>query len=98
MRFSNLLATRPSLTESDWTRNQEKGVLAKGVSVESSVTAKETKNTQVLAPAVHLALRAPQPREAYILQKPLLKPLFLVPDWIVGRSTELRGLHEVKKM
>ena len=60
--------------------NQEKGVLAKGVSVESSVTAKETKNTQGLAPAVDLALRAPQPREAYILQKALLNHLFLVPD------------------
>ena len=40
-----------------------------GFSVESSVAAKET------------TLRAPQPREAYILQKNLSKnPLFLVPD------------------
>ena len=30
---------------------QEKGVLAKGVSVESSVTAKETKNTQDIGPS-----------------------------------------------
>ena len=42
-------------------RNQEKGVLAKRVSVESSVTAKETKSTQGCWP---------QPREAWILQKP----------------------------
>ena len=63
-------------------RNQEKGVLAKGVSVESSVTAKETKkHPRILAPAVHLALRASQPREAYIFQKPPSKnPLLVVPD------------------
>ena len=48
-------------------RNQEKGVLAKGVSAESSVT------PRILGPAAHLALRAPQPREAHILAKtPLL--------------------------
>ena len=46
-----------------------KGVLAKGVSVESSVTATETKKyPKILAPAVHLELRAPQPREAYIME------------------------------
>ena len=49
-------------------RNQEKGVLAKGVSVESSVTPEETnKIPRLLAPAVHVAFRAPQPREAYHL-------------------------------
>ena len=32
-------------------RNQEKGVLAEGVSVESSVTAKETKNSQEIGPS-----------------------------------------------
>ena len=37
---------RPSLTMCKMTLNQEKGVLAKGVSVESSVTPKETKNTR----------------------------------------------------
>ena len=57
-------------------RNQEKGVSAKGVSVESSVTRKEEKHPRMLGPAVHLALRAPQPREAYILQNPLLKTPF----------------------
>ena len=56
-------------------RNQEKGVLAKGVSAEPSVTPKERKNTRhaqgkkkyprILGPAVHLALRAAQPREAH---------------------------------
>ena len=63
-------------------RNQEKGVLAKGVSVKTSVTAKETKKyPRILAAAVHLALRAPQPREGCILQKPPSKnPLFLVPE------------------
>ena len=35
-------------------RNQEKGVLAKGVSVESSVTAKETKNTQGYRPQQYI--------------------------------------------
>ena len=49
---------------------KKKGVLAKGVSVESSVTSKETKNTpRRLGPAVRLALRAPQPRKAYIFVK-----------------------------
>ena len=36
---------------------------------------------RTLGPAVHLALRAPQPRKAYILQKPPSKnPLFLVSE------------------
>ena len=36
---------------------------------------------RILAPAVDLALRAPQPREAYMLQTPLLKKtFFLVPE------------------
>ena len=49
------------------------GVLAKGVSAYSSVTHKKTKN-----PAVHLALRAPQPREAYMFaKKPFKKKPFL---------------------
>ena len=62
-------------------RNQEKGVLAKGVSAESSVTPKETKKRpQILGPAAHLALRAPRPREAYIIKKTFKKTLFLVPE------------------
>ena len=49
------------------TRNQEKGVLAKGGSAELNVMPNETKNyPTMLGPAVHWALRAPQPREAYI--------------------------------
>ena len=36
----------PKMFKDTKLRNQEKGVLAIGVSVESSVTAKETKNTQ----------------------------------------------------
>ena len=40
------------------------------------------KGPRTLAPAVHLALRASQPREAYILQKPPSKnPLFLFPEY-----------------
>ena len=59
-------------------RNQEKGVLAKGVSAVASVTPKETKSTpNILVPAVHLALGAPQPREAYLFAK---KTLFSVPE------------------
>ena len=58
--------------------NQEprKGGLAKGVSAESSVTPKQTKeNPGILDPAVHLALRAPRLREAYISAKtPFEKP------------------------
>ena len=51
-------------------RSQEKGVLAKGVSAESSVTPKETRNTQgYWAQQVHWALGAPHPREAYIFAK-----------------------------
>ena len=63
-------------------RNQEKGVLAKGVSAESSVTPKETKKyPRILGPAEHLAFRAPQPRETNTFAKPPSKtPLFLVPD------------------
>ena len=34
------------------------------------------KYPRTLAPAGHLALRAPQPREAYVLQKPLKKKTF----------------------
>ena len=39
------------------------------------------KYPRILAPAVHLALRAPHPRQAYILQNPPSKsPLFLAPE------------------
>ena len=52
-------------------RNEEKGVLAKRVYGESSVMPKETqKKLRILGTAVHLALRAPQPREVYIFAKP----------------------------
>ena len=43
------------------------------------------KYPKILAPAVHLASRAPQPREAYILQNPLLKTPF---SWFLIRDGE----------
>ena len=52
-------------------RNQEKGVLAKCVSAESSVTLKETEHIEDSRPSSTLALRASQPREAYSFAKPL---------------------------
>ena len=59
------------------TRNQEKGVLAKGVSTESGVASKKQKYPRLLRPAVHSGLRAVEPREAYTLAKaPLLKTPF----------------------
>ena len=51
---------------------------------------------RILAPTVHLALRAPQPREAYILQKPPSKKnLFLVPDAanLSGQNVCWNGKH-----
>ena len=62
-------------------RNQEKGVLAKGVSVESSVTAKATESTQGCWPQQYIwhSERHSQERRTFC-KNPLLKPpLFLVP-------------------
>ena len=53
-------------------KNREKGVLVKGVAVESSVTAKETKVPKDIGPSTTLALKTPQPREAYTFAKPPL--------------------------
>ena len=66
---------------------KRKGVLAKGVSAESSVTPKEAEKIHgYWAQQYILALRAPQPREAYILQKkPSKNPLFLVPEFEMCR-------------
>ena len=58
------------VSRSSETQNQEKGVLAKGVSAESNVTPKETKKyPRTLGPAAHLAPRAPLPRAASIVSK-----------------------------
>ena len=49
---------------------KKRGVLARGISAESSVTPKETKNTQGhWAQQCIWALRAPHPREVYIFAK-----------------------------
>ena len=54
---------------------------------------RDKKYPRILAPAVHLALRAPQPREAYIVQKPRSKnPLFLVLDLV---RAPLAGIWDV---
>ena len=67
----------PTKKDSYKVKKQEKWVLAKGASVESSVAAKE-KYQWILGPAVPLALRAPQLREVYVFAKTaLLKPFFL---------------------
>ena len=59
-----------------WIRSQEKGILAKGIFAQSSVTP-EKQLPKDMAPAVRLALREPQPTKAHILQKPLSEtPLF----------------------
>ena len=60
-------------------RSQEKGILAKGVSAESTVTPKQTKHTQgYWAPAAHLALRAPQLKEVHMsATTPFQNPPFL---------------------
>ena len=66
--------------------NQEKEILAKRVSAESSVTPKET--IKDIGPAVHLALRAPQPKCAQFCKNPLLK----TPDLGGGGGArEVRG-------
>ena len=60
--------------------SEEKGVLAKGVSVESSVTPTETKTIQGYWAQQHIWHSEFQPREACIFQKPpSKKPLFLHP-------------------
>ena len=57
---------------------KKRGVLAKGVSGEPSVTPRRRKKYQgYWGPALHLAVRAPQPREARVLaETPLLKTPF----------------------
>ena len=45
-------------------------VLAKGIFAEASVTPKERKIPKDMAPAVHLALREPQPQKRILLQRP----------------------------
>ena len=56
----------------DLFRNQQKGVLAKGVSAESQCHAQGNKKySAVLGPAVHLALTASRPREAHIFARTL---------------------------
>ena len=61
----------------DLLRNQEKGVLAKGVSKKSTVTAKERKNTQGYWPQQHIwhSHRHSQDRCTFC-RKPLLKTPF----------------------
>ena len=52
-------------------RNQEKGVLAKGVSAEFTFTPKETeKYLRILGPAARLALRVHSQERRVFLQKP----------------------------
>ena len=65
---------------------QEKGVLAKGVSADSSVTAKETKNTQRYWPQQYLwrSVRHSQERRTFLQQPPSKNPLSLVPDQFQG--------------
>ena len=59
-----------------------------------SVPGKQDRNPRKLDPAVHLTLRAPQPREAYILaQNPLLQtPLFSSSEIIASESLLLESL------
>ena len=71
-------------TRQPWARfrNQDKGVLANGGFFGVQCRSQGNKKyPRTLGPAVHLALRAPQPTEAYILQNPPPEnPLFLVPE------------------
>ena len=70
-------------------RNKEKGVLAKGVSAESSVTAKEIKNTQGYWPQQYMwhSERHIQEKRTFCKNPPLktLKPFswFLIAGFIV---------------
>ena len=61
-------------------RSQDKEVSAKGASVGSCVThPRKQQIPKDIGPAVHLTLRAPQPRERTSLQEPLSRnPLLLV--------------------
>ena len=81
--FSLILAdSRLFLEQNKAFKNQEKGVLAKGVSVESSVTAKETKSTQGYWAQRYIwhSERHSQERPAYLEKTPSKNPLFLVPE------------------
>ena len=101
-RLMNIDATRrfyciwfllPSLFLEDveLVKNQEEGVLAKGVSVESSVTAKEQKAPKdILGSAVHVALQSPEPVRRTFSQKAPSENPFLVPklgEWEVCCSS-----------
>ena len=65
-------------------KSQEKGVLAKGVSVESSVTAKETKSTQGYWAQQYIG-RHSQERHTFFQKPPSKKTFFLVPDCKISR-------------
>ena len=65
------------------TQEPRKGGFSKGVFCRAKCHAEGKTYSRILGPAVHLALSAPQPREAYILQKhPSKTPLFLVPEFV----------------
>ena len=71
------VTNRPTEKASSWIRSQEKGVLAKGVSVETSVTAKETKNTQGCWPQQYIWHSERHSREkGAFCKNPLLKTPF----------------------
>ena len=83
------------------TQEPSKGGFRKGGFCRARCHGQGNKNyPRILGPAVHLALRAPQPREAYILAKKLSKSsLFLVPDarWEPRNNTAgstFRALHK----
>ena len=96
--FSVSVPCHSCLCRSMYVRNQEKGVLAKGVSTGSSVTPKETKNTQgYWAPAdIWHSERYSQERRTSC-KNPLLKTpfsLFLSMFW----STVSSELHQFPKI
>ena len=63
---------------------EEKGVLAKGASETPASRAQEDKPMlRDVAPAVHVALREPQPEEAHILRKPPSKKPPSLGSWAV---------------
>ena len=70
-------------------RSQEKGVLAKGVSAESSVTPKETKIPRGIGPSSTFGTQSATAERRTLWQKPHSKnPLFLVPEiWSFQSST-----------
>ena len=79
-------------------RSQEKGVLAKGISAESSVTPKETKKTpkywaqQCIWHSEHHS----QERRTFLQKPPSKKPLFLVLDIRCSeRLILIRNLHRL---